>query len=813
MDLPCYTIDSCLLSNLCWNTERVSYHFQRRSQNNSFRTSFDFKSFLPVQLSGNVKISPSSLEFYPMTLNILDHDEQNVTSAEESENEIESILSPKLDLNTNDEFLMKLAEWDPNNYQSRSEINDDDGDDDDVDDDNHEKKEIKERIQTDLMNLSETEIPTADVDDLFVIYSHYPVKSEPVIYADTYIALPQLDGQNDFLFNYDSVKTQRDNRNAKLNKALSNNNMTKSDSLKQSDISSNNMNTSRYPDETVKRSRKKKSESVCTQQSSSLKSNNSTRKLRTLSERKINTLQNYNFTVMEQKVTTANTTSTSISLDSSAQTSFDEINQPSCTKNLSSSKRKQRMPPLHNGKTIQDYFKVTNHPTTQDTIKHSSNVERQVRPENYFDGCISIDDDDDDDDIDMVDTQEIASENYSISTDIHTREKLLDHSVHSSSMRMKWLRNLELLLLEHTSLCYQKNICPSNEFYDINPSFISIIILNFLNMFIIRDSDYSEDEFSFLQFSLTSHLRYLLLDLPTCNHTNEMNCTKCHEYSLILQELFDLLFDLIEYDLCGIMNKKKYRSKLIEEDYFNEFIEQKTNTTKKTNRFFRIKLVIYFIELIELHRRKCSYRNQFVFHQNEDKIFQWIEDSIRQIVYQDKLCFNLTHRKFSIVFNVIELCVLFSNERIHRIRQMAVFLAKLCEENPTCVSTFLFDENLLIDIRLLLINEFIRYKYNKKLISVDDINEFFHCVQNQIDDESLLLMRSLFSTFADLMIEIKDLNLPISVHFEQITSILRNQLDVIYFQLTNLAQETNDNKQIQRSKIFFRLLHFKWKQL
>ena len=242
------------------------------------------------------------------------------------------------------------------------------------------------------------------------------------------------------------------------------------------------------------------------------------------------------------------------------------------------------------------------------------------------DECIIIDDNEDDD------ISTLLTFDPSIPSNIRAREKLLDHPVHSSSVRIKWLLNLESLLLEHISICHEKNIQP---IYQIDPSFVSMIIFNFLKMFIIRYSDHSsEQEFSFYQFSLTSHLRYLLHELPTYAHTGDINCNQCDEYASILHELFDLLFDFIEYDLCGMVNKMKYRSSLIEDDYFNDFVEQKFVTTRKINAFFRIKLVIYFIELIEIHRRKCSNTKPFVFHHTENRIFQWIEDSIRHIVCQ-----------------------------------------------------------------------------------------------------------------------------------------------------------------------------------
>jgi hypothetical protein len=60
---------------------------------------------------------------------------------------------------------------------------------------------------------------------------------------------------------------------------------------------------------------------------------------------------------------------------------------------------------------------------------------------------------------------------------------------------------------------------------------------------------------------------------------------------------------------------------------------------------------------------------------------------------------------------------------------MALFLSKLCEETPTLLRLFLFDKNLLPDIRLLLINEFICNKFNIKLISLNYLDEFFQLIE------------------------------------------------------------------------------------
>ncbi len=60
---------------------------------------------------------------------------------------------------------------------------------------------------------------------------------------------------------------------------------------------------------------------------------------------------------------------------------------------------------------------------------------------------------------------------------------------------------------------------------------------------------------------------------------------------------------------------------------------------------------------------------------------------------------------------------------------MTLLLLKLCEDNPTYIHLFLFDENLLPNIRLLLINELIGKKFNIKLTSIDNIEKFFHHIE------------------------------------------------------------------------------------
>jgi len=249
---------------------------------------------------------------------------------------------------------------------------------------------------------------------------------------------------------------------------------------------------------------------------------------------------------------------------------------------------------------------------------------------------------------------------YTNSNNIHTREKLIDHVVHSSEMRIKWLLNVESILLEHISIYHKENL----ESYNIKSSFISIIIINFLKIFLIRNCNHHQDEFSFYQFSITSYLRYLLIDLPTYKHknlNNENTCLDCKQYSLIINILFDLLFDLIEYDICEIYIKEKYRSSLIEDDYFNQL------KSMKKNPFDRIKLIIYFIELIGIHKNKCLNKKKDFFLNIENRILQWIEDFIRHIIYRMNCLIN---ERLSICLNIIELCLLFVNEKENYIKQV-----------------------------------------------------------------------------------------------------------------------------------------------
>lgn len=217
-------------------------------------------------------------------------------------------------------------------------------------------------------------------------------------------------------------------------------------------------------------------------------------------------------------------------------------------------------------------------------------------------------------------------------------------------MRIQWLQTMEFILLEHISI-YQ-----NNEPHSPHASFICTLIINFLKIFIIRSSIDQQDELISHQFGLTFYLRYFLLNLPTAEHSDETICSECEEYARILRTLFDLLFDLIEYDLCQIFTREHPRSYLIKEDYFHQF------HSCYSSPFDRIRLVIDLIELITLHRYRCP-RNKEEFNIDDQQYFHWMEDFLRE-------CNRKTER-LSVCFNVIDLCLLFTKDRTARVEQVS----------------------------------------------------------------------------------------------------------------------------------------------
>ncbi|CAF3222391.1 unnamed protein product [Rotaria socialis] len=880
--------ECCLLSHIRLSKERILYLLEYRFKSNSIRTSFDFKSIHPEKPSIKAKISRSLLRCNPNSIKSINNNDEN-NAFESSDDEMNEISSPKSLTSVNDDdYLNTLAQWDPNAIQTMIE-SDEEEEEEQVDMRNDVQTTQDNNTNANSMDLS-TEMPASQVEDILITFINRSIKNEPMVDDSNDFHCAQLDGQTDFQFDTHHKKQKHKNEHKTTNQVIT---TVKSQSSKSTQtIELANISQSFNTCQTNNNKKKKSSnQSQQKDDKQSKKFNRPLSKSQNVDEnfhpqcknkhilsssmgeksvgRHMNLVQQTLDSCRKLKVNNSNpdfvqpknlpidatknakSSNSAVKINLKKRKRLDtKVNHKSRTKEYSSSKRKNKLSMGHNGKTILDYFKVIKRSPNNDNIQYFEVVKEPIdsvrsvvhatrkRLASSSDECIVLDDDDDNDNddnkkinkIDNDDIQLIEESSSSIYDNICAREKLLDHTVDSTVMRVKWLVNLELVLLEHISRYYQQNIRPKNKLqlhdcvsysstdnllsYRISPEFITIIIKNFLKIFIVRNLNTDNNELSLFQYGLTSHLRYLLLELPTYNHQNNSNtehdCLQCDEYFSLINILFDLLFDLIEYDICEIYDKKTYRSTLIKEDYFNQFIRRKTI---QTNNFDRIKLIIYLIELIELHRNKCQSKKE-IFHLNQNQNFHSIENFLQHIILKAN---DLNNERISICLNVMELCLLFVKEKEACIQQMALFLAKLCEENSTYLHLFLFDENLLPDIRLLLISELVWKKFNIKFASTTNIIEFFDHIEaaarlrNPIDDSALLLIRSLFNTYADLMICIKNSTLIKQSLTEQI-KMLRNELASIYATLTDISHDLNCNQQIKRTVILFRLLQYKWEQ-
>lgn len=217
--------DCCLVNNIYLNSERISSLLQSRFKRNSNRTSFDFKSCFIEQILNNIKFPrSSSFETYPRIIKT----SENILS-ESSDEEIEQISSPNLttdvmdDDNNDDDYLDKLARWEPNKL-STIETDEDD-------EEEEEAEKMEDHIHIDSVYspagrsiryknnqkqkqkhlFVSIEMSSTEIEDLFITYVQDPVKTEPVINVN----IPQLDGQNDFLQNKTKTKRLTNNQNKK----------------------------------------------------------------------------------------------------------------------------------------------------------------------------------------------------------------------------------------------------------------------------------------------------------------------------------------------------------------------------------------------------------------------------------------------------------------------------------------------------------------------------------------------------------------------------------------------------------------------
>jgi hypothetical protein len=123
--------DCCLLTNIDLNSQRIFQLLEHRFQSNSSTVSFDFKLFPPEQPSTNAKVSRSLLRFQPKSTSTIDDDDENVLSdgpSEEDEEDEEEEDNEEVFATNNDDYLDKLAEWQPGDFQPVIESDDDDVD-------------------------------------------------------------------------------------------------------------------------------------------------------------------------------------------------------------------------------------------------------------------------------------------------------------------------------------------------------------------------------------------------------------------------------------------------------------------------------------------------------------------------------------------------------------------------------------------------------------------------------------------------------------------------------------------------------------
>jgi hypothetical protein len=125
---PLISDDCCLLINIDLNSQRIYHLLERRFKSNSTTTSFDFKLFPPEQPSNNAKVSRSLLRCQPKITSTYDYEENissdSSTSEEEDNDEVSSV--------NDDDYLDKLAEWEPDNFQPVVDTDDDDDEEENI---------------------------------------------------------------------------------------------------------------------------------------------------------------------------------------------------------------------------------------------------------------------------------------------------------------------------------------------------------------------------------------------------------------------------------------------------------------------------------------------------------------------------------------------------------------------------------------------------------------------------------------------------------------------------------------------------------
>lgn len=137
------------------NSERISSLLQCRFKRNSNRTSFNFKSFLFEQSLNNVKISHSSLKINPKVIQSVEN-----SSSESSDDEIEQMSLTNSPRNiVDDDYLDKLAQWQPDQFSTPPIESDEDED---------EEEKIEDNIHVELVELLTGRFTKKKLKNIFI---------------------------------------------------------------------------------------------------------------------------------------------------------------------------------------------------------------------------------------------------------------------------------------------------------------------------------------------------------------------------------------------------------------------------------------------------------------------------------------------------------------------------------------------------------------------------------------------------------------------------------------------------------------------
>ena len=130
-----YYDDCCLLTNITFNAERISFLLERRFQRNSTRTSFDFKVFPPEKPSTDAKVSRSFLRIHPTSHSRSTDDDLlpdsapvSPSPADHDTDDLQSTANAE-----DNEKLEQLYDWVPGQHQATTHVHSDEEEEETVD--------------------------------------------------------------------------------------------------------------------------------------------------------------------------------------------------------------------------------------------------------------------------------------------------------------------------------------------------------------------------------------------------------------------------------------------------------------------------------------------------------------------------------------------------------------------------------------------------------------------------------------------------------------------------------------------------------